>query len=268
MHFPIYIVDSFTSKKFKGNPTPVCLIPEMLSNEQMHSIAAEMNLPVTAFCLYPNQEAVYKIRYFTITGEIPACGHATLASASVLFELTNEAAITFQTIEHLLLQARRKNKTTFLTYPKYDGTAYSPSTALIKSLGIDIFISAQFCSELETLFIEIDDPALLRKLQPNYIKMTEADSSIKEIVVTSISDLDGYDFLLRSFCPWIGIDEDPVTGSVHTVLAGFWKDRLGKENLKAYQASPRGGEILVHYHDDKTEIGGQTVTILKGEISL
>lgn len=266
MRIPFYIIDSFTSKKFKGNPTPVCLVTEMPTTEQMHAIAVEMNLPVSAFCLFPKKENIYQIRYFTVTGEIPACGHATLASASLLFELTGDALITFSTIENLLLKARQENGTSFLTYPKYKGSSYNPSTALMNCLGISAYKSAQFCRELDTLFIETDNPGLLRTLKPDYKKMSKDVTTIKEIVVTSISDTPEYDYLLRSFCPWIGIDEDPVTGSVHTVLAGFWKDRLGKAQLKAYQASPRGGEILVHYYDDKTEIGGQTVTVVKGEL--
>lgn len=266
MPIPYYIIDSFTSQKFKGNPTPVYLVPEMPGSEQMHAIAAEMNLPVTAFCLFPQQNNIYQIRYFTVTGEIPACGHATLATASILFELTGDTQLTFNTIENILLKARHENAYSFLTYPKYNGIPYAPSAALMKSLGMVGYTSAQFCTELETLFIETDNPVLLRELKPDYKKMTDADTSIKEIVVTSISDTAEYDFLLRSFCPWIGIDEDPVTGSVHTVLAGFWKERLGKEQLKAYQASARSGEILIRYYNDKTEIGGLTVTIAKGEI--
>lgn len=266
MPIPYYIIDSFASQQFKGNPTPVFLVPEMPGTEQMHAIAAEMNLPVTAFCLFPKQDNFYQIRYYTVTGEIGACGHATLATASILFELTGDTQLTFKTTENILLKARHENGYSFLTYPKYNGIPYTPSPALMESLGITGYTSALFCRELETLFIETDNPVLLRELKPDYKKMMEADTSIIEIVVTSISDTPAYDFLLRSFCPWIGIDEDPVTGSVHTVLAGFWKERLGKEQLKAFQASARGGEILVHYYDDKTAIGGQTVTVAKGEI--
>lgn len=266
MPIPYYIIDSFTSQKFKGNPTPVYLVPEIPAVEQMHAIAVEMNLPVTAFCQYPKKGNNYPIRYFTVTGEISACGHATLATASILFELTGEPELIFNTIENLSLKARHENGFSFLTYPKYIGIPYTPSTSLMESLGMPGYTSAQLCTELETLFIETDNPVLLRKLKPDYKKMTEADTSIIEIVVTSISDTPEYDFLLRSFCPWIGIDEDPVTGSVHTVLAGFWKERLGKTQLKAYQASARGGEVHVRYYDDKTEIGGQAVTVVKGEI--
>jgi len=266
MSIPLYIIDSFTSKKFKGNPTPVCLVPEMPTDEQMHAIAVEMNLPVTAFCRFPNQENIFEIRYFTVTGEIAACGHATLATASLLFELTGDAVLSFHTIENLLLKARQENGTSFLTYPKYNGIPYTPSTALLDSVGMAAYKSALFCSELETLFIETDNPGLLRTLKPDYQKMTEADANLIEVVVTSVSDTPEYDYLLRSFCPWIGIDEDPVTGSVHTMLAGFWKERLGKTNLKAWQASQRGGEIFVNYYSDKTEIGGQAVTVVKGEL--
>ncbi len=170
MHLSLYIIDSFTSEKFKGNPTPVCLVPEMPSAEEMHKIAAEMNQPVTAFCEYPKQQNTYAIRYFTVTGEIPACGHATLATASVLFALTGDTHLTFNTIENLLLHAKQENGTSFLTYPKYKSIPYTPSMALMESLGITDYTSAQLCKELDTLFIETDSPGLLRTLKPDYKK--------------------------------------------------------------------------------------------------
>jgi len=267
MTISTYILDSFTSTRFKGNPTAVCVLETRLNYEIMHSIARELNFPVTAF-LETKENEKYNIRYFTITGEIPACGHATLAAAKVVFELTPNDTAHFETIENITINTKRKDEIIFMTYPKYTTVDFDIAENTLKSLGITHYKPVGFCKELDTLFIELEDPKLLRELQPDYKLLTESTDQVKEVVITSVSDNSDFDFLLRSFCPWIGIDEDPVTGSVHSVLAGFWKDRFGKKELTAYQASDRGGEVIVRAFDDKVELGGRAVTILKGELML
>jgi len=268
MPIPVYIIDSFTSTKFKGNPTAVCILKNQLSYEIMHSIARELNFPVTAFVEMPAENEVYKINYFTITGEIPACGHATLAATQAIFELTANDSAQFKTIENTLIKTHREEETIFMTYPKFTTINFDIPGDTLKSLGITNYTPVGFCKELETLFIELEDPELLRQLQPNYDMLTKSTDGVIEVVVTSVSDNNDFDFLLRSFCPWIGIDEDPVTGSVHSVLAGFWKDRLGKNELTAYQASERGGEVFVKAFDYSVQIGGKAIIVLKGELTL
>ena len=268
MATPVYIIDSFTATKFKGNPTAVCIAKTKPSYEIMHSIARELNFPVTAFLEMSAANEVYKINYFTITGEIPACGHATLAAAQAIFELTTADSPQFKTIENTIIKIHREEETIFMAYPKFTVVDFDIPEATLKSLGITNYKPVGFCKELETLFIELEDPELLRQLHPNYDMLTKSTDRIIEVVVTSVSDNKNFDFLLRSFCPWIGIDEDPVTGSVHSVLAGFWKDRLGKNELTAYQASERGGEVFVKAFASSVEIGGKAITILKGELML
>lgn len=268
MLIPIYIVDSFTSTKFKGNPTAVCVLKNRLDYDIMHSIARELNFPVTAFIGITAENNNYNICYFTITGEIPACGHATLAAAKVVSELISNDSTQFKTVENITIKTKRKDEIIFMTYPKFTTVNFDIPKGTLKSLGITHYNPVGFCKELETLFIELEDPKQLRELQPNYKLLTESTNQVKEIVITSVSDNVGYDFLLRSFCPWIGIDEDPVTGSVHSVLAGFWKNKLGKNELTAYQESERGGEIEVKAFDDKVELGGRATIVLKGELIL
>lgn len=266
MELTFFIVDTFISTKFKGNPAAVCIIETLLPSETMLSIARELDFPVTAFIEKISSGKNYKIKYFTTTTEIPACGHATLASSKVVFdnELTNHAI--FETIENNIIGVKLDDDIISMTYPKFSTEAVDVSLALLESLGLKDYQSAGICKELDTLFIEVDNSKIVKELKPQYEMLTKSNTEIIEVVVTAVSDDPGYDFILRSFCPWIGIDEDPVTGSVQSVLAGFWQARLGKADLIAYQASERGGIIYVKAFDNKVEIGGKAITILKGKL--
>jgi PhzF family phenazine biosynthesis protein len=266
MRISTFILDTFTSLPFRGNPTGVCHTNENLPEKMMLSIARELNFPVTAFIKADNTGVRrYHIQYFTPVTQIPACGHATLGAAATIFETGVQDAVQFQTVGGIIIPALLKEGLVTMTYPKYEMKETIVNGGLLESLHINSYASSGYCEELETLFIELDDPALLRNIQPDYVKLVASDTRIKEVVITSLSDTTSYDFLLRSFCPWIGINEDPVTGSVHSVLAGFWKNRLMKNTLKAYQASGRGGEISVTSLGDKVELGGNCVMQLKGE---
>lgn len=270
MKIKTFILDTFTGIPFKGNPTGICYCDNDIEAGKMQLIASELGFPVTAFIRRNNNgKDEYKIRYFTTTTEIPACGHATLGAAAVVFDMVEASSIVnFQTIGNLIINVRKEDQLIIMNYPKYELINYEIPDDLIRSLQIDRHKSAGYCSELETLFIELDNPDVLKSINPDYAKMIAADSNLKEVVITSISDDKEYDFLLRSFCPWIGINEDPVTGSVHSVLAGYWKKRLGKDMLKTYQASERGGEIKVKAFNDKVELSGNCVILLKGELDL
>lgn len=268
MTIPYYIIDTFTSERFKGNPTAVCMVDEELPAEMMHSIAGELNFPVTAFVADKAIQTKRSIKYFTVTGEIPACGHATLASAKVLQGISDFDPILFETVTGVLIDVKKEGDIIYMSYPVYGIEPFNVTTGLLQSLGLEYYQVTGFCKELETLFIEIESPAILKKLNPDYKMLAKADDLIKEVVVTSVSDNVNFDFLLRSFCPWIGIDEDPVTGSVHSVLAHYWQQRLGKNELIAYQASERGGEVYVKAFSNKVEVGGKAVAISKGVLYL
>lgn len=266
MKMNTYIIDAFTSVAFKGNPTGVCYVENAINEDKMLALANELNFPVTAFVqkISPQQ---YAIRYFTPTTEIPACGHATLAAAKATTLEDGTASATFHTTEGIALKTTAEGELIMMTYPKYEMRSFPVTNEILQGLDLKEFKTAGYCPELETLFIETD-PKTLRAIQPDYARLVKSSDAIIEVVITSVADSNEHDYLLRSFCPWIGIDEDPVTGSVHTVLSGFWKDRLHKSTLKAYQASARGGELVVKAYDDKTEIGGKAIIILKGQIDL
>ncbi len=267
MNINLYLLDTFTSSHFKGNPTPVCVSAEPLDSTLMHELAKELNQPVAGFVVLTDKNLPIPLRYFTVTGEIPACGHATLAAAQVVFDLTGSTSVTFETIEKRLLQTRLEGDIIFMAYPRFQAVDYPVSEAIKNALGISSYRPIGLCKELDSLFIELD-PKTLRSIRPHYNALIQSDPSLKEVLITSVSDDPEFDFLLRSFCPWIGIDEDPVTGSVHSVLAHFWKPRLGKSELKAYQPSERGGEAHVHAYEDHVDLGGRVQVLLKGELTL
>jgi len=266
MSIPVFIIDTFTSEAFKGNPTAVCLINERINPGVRLSIANELNLPVTAFIRPLQSDGDYEISYFTPTTEIPACGHATLAAAQFVLINHNHEKTKFFAPNNIVISTVSEGDYSTLEYPRFELQDYAMTDEILESLKIRHFKSAGICIELEALFIELDDENLLKAIQPDFERMVKSNSEIKEIVVTCASSGAKYDFLLRSFCPWIGIDEDPVTGSVHSVLAEFWQSQLGKSSLTAYQASERGGEVYVTAYDDKVELSGKSVTVLKGEL--
>jgi PhzF family phenazine biosynthesis protein len=261
-----YLLDTFTKEKFKGNPTPICLLEEVLSIQTMHAFAKEFNAPVTAFVEPKNENKIYPIRYFTVTGEIPACGHATLGAAFVLHNQTVGTQITFETIEKIRLQTRKDNGVTFIEYPKFNKTDFVIPIMLMNALDIRNSQTNFFSEELQSLFIELENENEVKQLSPDFKMLLESTDKIKEVVVMSKAENQNYDFVLRSFCPWIGIDEDPVTGSVHSVLGQFWQERLNKNVLVAFQASQRGGQIFIKQLQNTVEIGGHVEIITEGKL--
>lgn len=235
----------------------------------MQALANELGFPVSAFinkAAHTNNE--YEIKYFTPTTEIPACGHATLAAAQVVLledKIHNPA---FHTTNKITIQTLHDDGLIMMSYPKYGLKHYDVGEDMRQGLGLKEYKSAGYCPELETVFIEMNSAAALKSIQPDFAKLVASSNIAKEVVITAAADNQLHDYLLRSFCPWIGIDEDPVTGSVHAVLAGYWKERLHKDVFNVYQASARGGELLVKAHDDKVEIGGRTVVVLRGEVEI
>jgi PhzF family phenazine biosynthesis protein len=234
----------------------------------MQSVARELNFPVTAFMGAVNSASEFAISYYTPVTKIDTCGHATLAAARLLFDMFEKNDVTFYLSREIKVNARLEEDAIIMAYPRYQLEAVSVNSALLSSLSITNILSAGFCKELDTLFIELESPEVLRSIQPDYAQMVASAPDIKEVVTTSVSDTDKYDFLLRSFCPWIGIDEDPVTGSVHSALAPFWQQKLHKQQLTAYQCSERGGEVFLTVFDSTVELGGKTVTLLKGEMTV
>jgi PhzF family phenazine biosynthesis protein len=268
MSAKIYYTDCFTNKPFRGSPTVVYLDERLPDDNNIQLLAREMNCPVTAF-ISPlvNDQSTYSIRYFTPSTEILACGHATLAAAFVAAMHNGSDRIDILTVEGRTIETTVVKNRVEMIYPIYDMKDVSPEPGLLKALGIDSHEETKICTELETLFIEVKKEMILRAVQPKFPELIKTNMPIKELVITSPSESSNFDFILRSFCPWIGIDEDPVTGSVHSALAPYWSRKLNKEKLKAFQASERGGEIEVEVQENKLRLSGELVLLMTGELS-
>lgn len=244
MEKEIAIIDAFTNKPFSGNPAAVCLTAAPLQEQEMQKIAAEFNLSETAF-LVPlgGSPERYSIRYFTPTTEIKFCGHATLGSFRFVFTKLGVAQAEFHTSGGLTLSGKKKGDEIEMMFPLYRTELTTVPNGMKEALGISRINDCGYCHETEMILIEITDPKELRRISPDFRGLKATTRKCNSVLVTSTSDVKEYDFLSRCFAPWVGIDEDPVTGSAHSVLAKWWSDRLGKEELRAYQASCRGGEM-------------------------
>jgi PhzF family phenazine biosynthesis protein len=265
-----YIVDSFTDKPFKGNPAGVCILNKKLSDKQMQSIAKELGLSETAFiCKIDNQDK-YSIRYFSPVMEIPLCGHATLASSKVLFEINPKIdAIHFKNIQHLDLMIKKYGEKIEMEFPIYDTTPQNAPDKLLNALGIETIVNSVYNKETNILLLEIKSSKLLADLSPDFEKLKQSHNSINGVLITAISQKDDYDFESRYFWPWSGTNEDPVTGATHTFLAKYWKTRLNKKKMNSYQCSKRTGFMEVELvSENRLLIKSEAKIILKGELRI
>lgn len=262
MGTPLFQVDAFTDQPFRGNPAAVCLLAAAATDVWMQQVAAEMNLAETAF-LQPVADG-FHLRWFTPTVEVDLCGHATLASAHVLWEtgqLDPKATVRFHTRSGLLT-ATRTGDWIELNFPVTPLESMSLPDGLLSALGIKM---AHYTGKTQfDYFIEVADEATVRELQPDFVVLGRFPT--RGVIVTSRAATAGYDFVSRFFAPAAGIPEDPVTGSAHCGLTPYWRTRLGKENLVAFQASSRGGVLHVHQAGDRVYLRGQAVTVLRGEL--
>ena len=227
----------------------------------MRHVAAEMNLSETAF-LVPCDDG-FRLRWFTPTVEVDLCGHATLAGAHVLWEeghLAAGAVARFHTRSGLLLAARR-GEWIELDFPATPPEPAAAPAGLAEALGIRAVWTGR--SRFDYL-VEAESAAVVREMRPDFTALARAEA--RGVIVTSGADAPPYDFVSRFFAPAAGIDEDPVTGSAHCALAPFWGARLGKTEMTAYQASARGGVVKVRLAGDRVILGGQAVTVLRGEL--
>jgi PhzF family phenazine biosynthesis protein len=257
MHIPIYQIDAFTSSLFAGNPAAVCPLDRWLDDATLQSIAAENNLSETAFLFRRNGH--YDLRWFTPTVEVDLCGHATLASAFVIFtelETTKDVA-SFETRSGTLV-VRRDGDMLTMDFPARPPSDCTPPEALLKALGqspVAVLASRDY-------FIVYETEEQVRSLQPNMELLRSLDR--QGVIVTAAGN--DVDFVSRYFAPAAGIPEDPVTGSAHCTLAPYWSERLGKIRLRALQVSARGGELWCEHRGDRVLIAGQAVKYLHGTI--
>lgn len=260
----ITVVDAFTDRPFAGNPAAVCILDRPAPEAWMKDVAREMNLSETAF-LHPSGEAgAFALRWLTPAVEVDLCGHATLASAHVLWEdglLAPDAIARFSTRSGMLSAAHRGREIE-LDFPTLPVTTTPRPDGLAEALGTD-FTSCG--STGMDILVEVADEATLRGLAPDFGLLGRLP--VRGIIATSRSTGVEFDFVSRFFAPASGIDEDPVTGSAHCALAGYWGERLAKAEMVAYQASPRGGIVKVRRESGRVKLGGRAVTMLRGELA-
>jgi PhzF family phenazine biosynthesis protein len=254
-------VDAFTDRPFSGNPAAVCVLPTARDADWMQQVAREMNLAETAF-LVRNHDG-FDLRWFTPSVEVDLCGHATLASAHVLWEEghlpASEPCVFFTRSGRL--SARRDGNLIWLDFPGTPAISTAVPPDLERALGVKL---TQVGRTSFDYLVELDSDATVRTLNPDLRLL--ASLPVRGVIVTARSDSGKHDFVSRFFAPQSGVPEDPVTGSAHCGLAPYWAQRLGKQQLAGYQASPRGGTVLVKVHEDRVHLGGEAVTMLRGEI--
>ncbi|WP_020526700.1 PhzF family phenazine biosynthesis protein [Flexithrix dorotheae] len=276
MKIKTYQIDAFTNQPFKGNPAGVCVLEEPLEESLMQSIAAEMNLSETAF-FYPilndpdYPEDFYNLRFFTPTVEIPLCGHATLATSKLLFHLkkVTSGEIRFKTQRGILTIAEQEGKIE-MDFPLDELVDCTPSEELLKVLGLKKVVDSKFGVNTNFLLLRVEDVETVKQIQPDYGQLLNISAGIdlEAVIVTSTGNAP-FDFSSRVFGPWVGIDEDPVTGSAHTVLGPYYAEVLNKKTLNALQCSERTGELgLSITENNRIKIRGEAVIVLGGYLNI
>ncbi len=257
----VVVVDAFTDAPFSGNPAAVCVLPAARDEKWMQQVAREMNLSETAFL---NREgAAYRLRWFTPATEVALCGHATLASSHVLWETgaaQPDETLQFDT-KSGRLTAKRNKEWIELDFPATPAEPAAPPANLLEALGVKAKMVAR--NKFDYV-VEVASEKIVRTLAPDLALLATVE--VRGVVVTSVATTPGFDFVSRFFAPKVGVPEDPVTGSAHACLAPYWEAQLGKSEMLAYQASPRGGMLRVAVRGDRVMLAGKAVTVMKGEI--
>ena len=260
---PLIQVDAFTDRPFRGNPAAVCVLPGPADAGWMQSVAREMNLSETAFL--HREEGVFRLRWFTPSVEVALCGHATLASAHVLWSeghLAPSAQARFATLSGLLT-AERRGDWIELDFPLEPAVAGDAPAEILDSLGAPaVWVGADRNGRY---LIELASEAAVRELRPDFARMASRPNH--GVIVTARAGTPGVDFVSRFFAPNLGIDEDPVTGSAHCALAPYWAERLGRTEMTGHQVSARGGVVRVGMAGERVTLQGQAVTVLRGELT-
>ena len=258
---PFVQIDAFTRESFGGNPAAVFLLPSARDEGWMQRVAREMNQADTAFLVRRDDE--FELRWFTPTVEVELCGHATLASAHMLWEsgvLSSETPARFQTRSGLLT-ARRQDERIWLDLPAAPLRSEPAPAGLAEALGIEPLGTWRTPFDI---LAELPDERAVVALRPDLSRL--ATIPTRGVIVTAPADGAGADFVSRFFAPRIGIPEDAVTGSAHCALGPFWGGRLGRTVLTARQLSARGGTLWIRLEGDRVQLGGHAVTVLRGEL--
>ena len=260
MLLPIAVIDAFTDKPFSGNPAAVCLLEQKLTSTQMHSIAMEMNLSETAFVEKTGEHGMFSLRWFTPAVEIDLCGHATLASAFWMIQsgwAKPGELIRFQTRSGEL-RVKSYGEWLVMDFPLIPTFTDTHPRFSLELFGNKILHAAQL---RKNWIFELESEKAVRELIPDFGEI--AENSEEGFIVTAQGDRE-FDIVSRFFGPNVGVPEDPVTGFAHCALMDYWNQKTGKTQLKAFQASKRGGELFLEKHDDRVMIQGKAVKVLVG----
>jgi PhzF family phenazine biosynthesis protein len=270
----LYVADAFTAVPFRGNPASVCVLDRDISDATMQAIASEMNHSETAFVRPldgpPHQSTRFGLRWFTPKVEVPLCGHATLATAAVIFrEIRNPAdEVVFETLSGPL-SARREHSGIALDFPAADFAPASASQAILDALGALRPVAAFHARGGRNLLLHLANEGEVRTLNPDFERLQQARGHEGFVgVIATAAGPAGYDFVSRYFAPWIGVNEDPVTGAAHCALAPYWAALTGKHEMRAQQASARGGDLTVRVRGDRVVLVGDAVVVMTGNLRI
>ena len=259
----IFQVDAFTNKPFRGNPAGVVLLNEEKSDKWMLSVAREMNLSETAFVI--GEKSTYNLRWCTPAVEVELCGHATLATAHILYErdIVKKSELIEFTTRSGVLTTSYIDGWIEMDFPSFTADAVVLGSAIVQALKSEP--DAMYNSG-ENIMVVFNDPENIYNLSPDFNLIKQLDA--QGVIVTSLSDAAEFDFISRYFAPRVGVDEDPVTGSAHCSLGPYWGGILNKNVLHAKQVSDRGGELQIRIENERTFIRGQAVTVFSGKIHI
>jgi len=260
----IYQVDAFTNEPFKGNPAGVMIVDESVADEWMQNMAAEMNLSETAFIIPAGND--FQIRYFTPTNEVPLCGHATLASAHIIYEtgLKNENEIVNFVAKGAYLNITKEEDYIIMNFPKYPLTRIAVHQDFKSIIGFDPV--ELYLTNYNWIVAVAGSESEIVQASPAFDRMIAG--GLGHLMITAESKLSGIDFVVRCFAPLLGINEDPVTGSAQCALTPLWSEKLGKTEMVSVQVSKRGGQLKVKLEGDWVEIRGKAVTVFEAELKI
>lgn len=261
----IFQVDAFTDKPFTGNPAGVCILENELTEETMKNIAMEMSVPETAFFSFNTM----RLRWFTPKVEVDLCGHATLATAAVLQYkklIKDNQTIQFNTLSGSLL-VKAGQDSIEMDFPMIPVEATSHNLIKLQHLGIKEQDVVFWGKAGEKDLIHLKNEQSVREIVPDFRGLLNLPG--RSVIVTSESSLSDFDFISRNFAPWVGVNEDPVTGSAHCALVNYWNGILNKSEMTAFQASSRGGIVNMKIMDnDRVQLSGKAVITIEGQFKI
>jgi PhzF family phenazine biosynthesis protein len=258
MSQPIVVVDSFTDVPFAGNPAAVCVLPHVTTAAWMQSVAAEMNLSETAFVV-ARPDGDHDLRWFTPSVEVDLCGHATLATAHVIGGTTR-----FHTRSGVLTTVVGEDGSIEMDFPAHQPGEAGDASGWGKALGVDEADLVAAWSATGWALVEVTSPTVVRAAVPDRQAILDRGGVV--VVTATPGDIDGVDVVSRVFGPGVGIDEDPVTGSAHCLIGPWLAARTGRTELTGYQASARGGTVVMRIDGDRVVLRGQAATVLEGTL--